>query len=48
VFVGSLEQSPGYASPAGLAKFDRFLPVVFRADGVTIFRADQPRVEGQP
>lgn len=48
VFVGSLEQSPGYASPAGLAKFDRFLPVVFRADGVTIYRADQPRVEGQP
>lgn len=47
VFVGSLEQNPSFASPAGIAKFERFLTPVYRADGATIYRADQPRVEEQ-
>jgi uncharacterized membrane protein len=45
VFVGTLERSSDYASPVGLEKFDRYLPVAFQADGVTIYRADQPLVE---
>ncbi len=48
VFVGVLEQAPGYASPAGIAKFDRFLTAAYRAEGVTIYRVDQPLVEEQP
>ncbi|HLV44255.1 MAG TPA: DUF2298 domain-containing protein [Aggregatilineales bacterium] len=47
VFVGSLEQNSSFASPAGIAKFERFLTPVYRADGATIYRADQPRVEEQ-
>jgi YYY domain-containing protein len=45
VFVGSLEQ--GYSS-AGLAKFDRYLPVVFRGNNSVIYRADLPLVEDAP
>jgi len=45
VFVGSLERDPSFASPAGIAKFDRFLTPVYQANGVTIYRADQPRIE---
>jgi uncharacterized membrane protein len=36
---------PRLCDPAGLEKFDRFLPVVFESEGVTIYRADQPLVE---
>lgn len=45
IFVGSLETTPGFASPGGLEKFARFFPAVFQADGVTIYRADQPLIE---
>ncbi|MBN1121274.1 MAG: hypothetical protein JXJ17_09350 [Anaerolineae bacterium] len=45
VFVGSLERSPEYASPVGLAKFDRLYPVAFESDGAIIYRVDQPLSE---
>lgn len=48
VFVGSLEQSPAFASPRGLAKFDRFLRVVYRDAGVTIYQVDSAVVEETP
>jgi uncharacterized membrane protein len=45
VFVGTLERNSDYASPVGLAKFDRSLPIAFQTEGVTIYRADQPLIE---
>jgi uncharacterized membrane protein len=48
IFVGSLERDPGYASPVGIQKFDRYFPVVFQDENVTIYRADQPLSEGTP
>ncbi len=48
VYVGSLERDPSYASPAGLLKFERFLPVVYRDSNVVIYRADMPLIEVQP
>jgi uncharacterized membrane protein len=45
IFVGSLERSAGFATPAGLQKFDRFLTPVFRDGTVVIYRADQPLIE---
>ncbi len=45
VFVGTLERSPEYASPVGLAKFDRYYPAAFESDGATIYRVDQPLSE---
>jgi YYY domain-containing protein len=46
VFVGSLERDAAYAPAAGLDKFARFLSVAFQAEGVVIYRADRPLVEG--
>ncbi len=49
IFIGSLERNPTYASAAGLEKFDRYLTPVFRAEGVSIYRADEPLAqEAQP
>ncbi|NDJ52469.1 MAG: hypothetical protein GYB68_05200, partial [Chloroflexi bacterium] len=45
IYVGVLERNPDFASPVGLAKFERFLTPVYQNDGVTIYRADQPRIE---
>lgn len=45
VFVGSLERNGGYASPAGLLKFDHALTVAYQNNSVTIYRADQPLSE---
>jgi hypothetical protein len=46
--VGSLELEPGYASPASIQKFDRYFPVVFQDENVTIYRADQPLSQETP
>ncbi len=45
IFVGTLERSGNFATPAGLQKFDRFLTPVFRDGTVVIYRADQPLIE---
>ncbi|NDJ36342.1 MAG: hypothetical protein GYB64_16935, partial [Chloroflexi bacterium] len=45
IYVGSMERSPEFSTPAGLAKFERFFTPVFQNDGVTIYRADQPLIE---
>ncbi len=48
IFVGTLERNPAFAPPAGLQKFDRFLPAVYRDQDVVIYRADQPLIEEAP
>ena len=47
IFVGSLERAGGYATPAGIAKFDDYLTVAYQDQGVTIYRADQPLSEAR-
>jgi YYY domain-containing protein len=47
IMVGSLERSPDFATPAGLVKFDRYLPIVFQDQNVLIYRADQTVIEDE-
>jgi YYY domain-containing protein len=48
VYVGQLERDPDFASPAGIAKFNRYLTPAYQNDTVAIYRVDQPVVEEQP
>lgn len=48
IYVGGLERDPGFASLAGIAKFEQYLTAVYRSGGVAIYRVDLPRVEEEP
>ena len=41
VYIGSLERSADFASPAGIAKFERFLEAVYRQGNVVIYDTHQ-------
>jgi YYY domain-containing protein len=48
VYVGQPERIPDFASPAGIAKFSRYLTPAYQNDTVTIYRIDQAVVEEGP